>query len=142
MKLSAEQFAELAASFNAKESPTEHDRRRAARMELQANIKITPVQSGKRLSAMHVMVCDFSARGIAFIHTVAMTAGQQFVAELPRSSGGGAIELLCTVAHCSEVGRNAYRIGAEFTCSLQTNPKHTPKEDADELKRIRESMLK
>jgi hypothetical protein len=141
MKLSAEQFAELAASFNAKASPTEHDRRRAARMELQANIKITPVQSGKRLGAMHVMVCDFSARGIAFIHTVAMTAGHQFVAELPRS-GGGAIELLCTVAHCAEAGHNAYRIGAEFTCSLQTNPKHTPNEDADELKRIRESMLK
>ena len=70
-----------------------------------------------------------------------MTAGQQFVAELPRSTGGS-IELLCTVAHCSPIGHNAFRVGAEFTCSLQTNPKHVPQEDANELKRIRESMLK
>jgi hypothetical protein len=141
MKLSAEQFAELAASFNAKASTTEHDRRRAARMELQANIKIMPVLGEGRLGAIHVMVSDFSARGIAFLHTSAMTQGQQFVAELPRTSGG-TIELLCTVMHCGTIGHNAYRVGAEFTCSLQNDPKHIPSDDANELKRIRESMLK
>ncbi|HEY1629068.1 MAG TPA: PilZ domain-containing protein [Tepidisphaeraceae bacterium] len=141
MKLSAEQFAELAASFNAKASTTEHERRRAQRMELQANIKITPVQAGTRLNATHVMVCDFSARGIAFLHTTAMTPGQQFVAELPRN-GGGVVELLCTIMHCTDVGTNAFRIGAEFTCTLQTEPRHIPHDDAKELKRIRESLLK
>ncbi|HMB96777.1 MAG TPA: PilZ domain-containing protein [Tepidisphaeraceae bacterium] len=141
MKLSAEQFAELAATFNAKASPTEHDRRRAARMELQANIKITPIHSGNRLSAMHVIVSDFSARGIAFLHATPMPLGQQFITELPRKSGG-VVELLCTVAHCSIIGHNAYRVGAEFTCALQTDPKHIPANDPRELQRIKESMLK
>jgi hypothetical protein len=140
MKLSAEQFAELAATFNAKESPTEHDRRRAARMELQARVKIMPIHGGAKLNAMYVMVSDFSARGIAFLHSASMSAGQQFITELPRK-GGGNVELLCTVMHCEPVGHNAFTIGAEFTCALNPGAKHIPSDDARAVKRIRESLL-
>jgi hypothetical protein len=140
MKLSAEQFAELAATFNAKESPTEHDRRRAARMDLQARIKIMPIYSGARLNAMYVMVSDFSARGIAFLHSAQMTAGQQFITELPRK-GGGNVELLCTVMHCDPMGHNAFTVGAEFTCALPANAKHHAGRDDIEMTRIRKSLL-
>jgi len=140
MKLSAEQFAELAATFNAKESPIEHDRRRAARMDLRANVKITPVHAGRRLSPTHVMVSDFSARGIAFIQSDSMIKGEQFVTELPRN-GGGNVELLCTVMHCRSIGHNVFTIGAEFTCVLPPGVKHIPEDDKREMNRIRKTLL-
>src|SRR4051812_7118864 len=113
MKLTAEQFAELAATFDAKQGRTKHERRRASRMDLQARIKILPVTSGKRLEPLTVTICDFSARGISFIDQTPMEMGQQFVLELPRREGAP-VTLLCTVMHIKHVGPEIHRMGAEF----------------------------
>ena len=75
MKLSAEQFAELASTFGSQESPVRHDRRRANRMDLRAKIRITPIISGQRLDTLEVMACDFSARGIAFLNPAPLQSG-------------------------------------------------------------------
>ena len=144
MKLSAEQFAELASSFNTQPKEQQHEKRRAPRTDLQASVRITPVVSGRQLAPISVIISDFSARGIAFVESSPMEAGQQFVLELPRREGGN-VSLLCTVMHVKPCGRNAYRIVAEFTCgvqpSSQSNSAHE-KPDAAEVKRIRESMLR
>jgi hypothetical protein len=140
MKLSAEQFAELASTFGAQGSPVKHDRRRANRMELRAKMLVTPIVSGQRLAPMEVMACDFSARGFAFLNPSAISNGKQLVARLPRRSGGQ-IEFLCTVVHCEAVGTSTYRIGAEFTCTLQPTVVHNAADDQREMQRIRESMM-
>jgi c-di-GMP-binding flagellar brake protein YcgR len=141
MKLSAEQFAELASTFGAQGSPIKHDRRRANRTDLRAKMRVTPVVSGQHLEPMEVMACDFSARGFAFLNPTAISRGMQFITRLPRRSGGQ-VEFLCTVVHCEEVGKNAYRIGAEFTCTLHPAATHTAADEQREMQRIRESMMK
>lgn len=138
MKLSAEQFAELAASFNATPTKGNHERRRAARMDLQARIQIHPMVDGVRQSGVPVVVSNFSARGLSFISPKSIEAGTQFITALPRK-GGGNIEMLCTVVHSHHAGPNAWRVGVEFTCAAPVNP--TGKDDADEMKRISASMM-
>jgi len=141
MKLSAEQFAELASTFNGVASSGKFDRRRANRMDLNARIKITPIASGQRMEEMNVMACDFSARGVAFLNNTALPAGAQFITELPRRSGG-TVQFLCTIMHSEAVGGSMFRIGSEFTCTLQPAPQTSAADDQREMKRIRESMLR
>jgi hypothetical protein len=140
MKLSSEQFAELTSSFNAHETPRKHERRRAARLELQSRVHISPIVDGEKLPPTLVTVCDFSARGMAFLHNGNLPAGQQFITELPRRSGG-TVELLCTVVHCRPSTSTLYCIGAEFTCTLQPGSKRPAAEDSGEVDRIRETIL-
>ena len=110
-------------------------------MDLQARIKITPIASGQRMEAMNVMACDFSTRGVAFLHNVALPAGGQFITELPRRSGGS-VQFLCTIMHSESVGGDMFRIGSEFTCTLQPAPRTSAADDQREMKRIRDSMLR
>lgn len=138
MKLSAEQFAELAASFKTQPSTTTHERRRAARLDLNAQIRIRPVDEADTLTACYVNVSNFSARGISFVHNIQLETGAQFITELPRKNGGQ-VELLCTVAHVEPAGPNSFRIGAEFTCVI---PTRAPANNSnDELSRIKAKML-
>ncbi len=139
MKLSAEQFAELAASFNGQASTTRHERRRAARLELQTQVKVTPHLAGAHKAPIYVAVCDFSARGISFLYPAAMTVGQQFVTELPRKTGGF-VELLCTALHSRLVSKSLFRIGAEFTCTVSGGWRPDGG-DNQEMNRISRSML-
>ena len=139
MKLSAEHFAELAASFQGRET-TKHDQRRASRLEIRAKVKIIPVISGQWLDPVEVLVCDFSARGISFLFSSDMEHGRQFVTELPRKAGGSVL-ILCTVMHARSVGTNTFRVGAEFTCPAHPPAKAQPADDSREMQRIRESML-
>lgn len=140
MRLSAEQFAELAASFEGYAETETEERRRAPRLELQTRIRITPTEFGDRLPPVDVTVCDFSARGIAFLQPTPMQPGQQFVTTLPRKHGGS-VELLCTVAHCTQVSNQLHRIGAEFTCTLSPASPQPSEADVQEMARIRKSML-
>lgn len=111
-------------------------------MDLRAKIRMTPIISGQRQQATDVMACDFSARGIAFLHPAAVASGTQYITHLPRRSGG-IVELLCTVIHCEQLSGSMFRIGAEFTCTIQ---QHQGKVDlaaeGRETRRIRESMLR
>jgi hypothetical protein len=118
MKLSAEQFRELASSFGDGEPTQEkRERRRAARLELNAKLTITPVIGGRRRAPLSVSVADFSVRGFSFLHSAEMAPGSQFVTELPRKSGGTA-HLLCTIRRSEPANGLGFRIGAEFTRSL------------------------
>jgi PilZ domain-containing protein len=138
MKLSAEQFAELASSFGARESARKHDQRRSVRMELHARVKITPTDAAGPRKTIEVAVCDFSARGISFLNEAPMHAGQQFILQLPRKAGGS-VWFLCTTMHCRMVNESLFRVGSEFTCTVQPPP---ASDDAEaQIERIRQSML-
>jgi hypothetical protein len=136
MKLSAEQFAELASSFGATESGQKHEQRRAARMELHARVKITALEAAGARKEIDVAICDFSPRGIAFLRDCAMAGGQQFLLQLPGKSGGS-VCLLCEVRHCVAVNESLFRIGAEFTCTVQPPPANAD----EQMLRIRQTML-
>jgi hypothetical protein len=139
MKLSAEQYAQLAASFEGGE-PAIPDRRRAARLDIQARVKITPIVSGQRQAPMTVIVSNFSPRGLSLMHPTGMAPGEQFITELPRKEGG-IVELLCTVAHCVPVNGESFKVGAEFTCTVRPMIPGNESDDQLQMKRIRESML-
>jgi hypothetical protein len=143
MKLSAEQFADLAASF----TPTSgaggaQEARRAARVELEAHASIRFLSDGRPSGPTAVQVFDFSTRGIAILRRAPMERGTQFVIDLPRQSGG-CVSMLCTIMHCKEIRPDTFKIGAEFTCVVAEHPGSQPSQDAldKELKRIRESVL-
>jgi hypothetical protein len=138
MKLSAEQFAELASSFGALDSGRKPERRRAARMELHARVKITPIEAGGARTPIEVAICDFSPRGICFLHEFAMQSGEQFITQIPAKSGGS-VWLLCTALHSKPVTPSLFKIGAEFTCTVQPPPADADAEE--QVRRIRASML-
>ncbi len=143
MKLSAEQFADLTASFKPDaQQPRQHERRRAARLALEARVIVRLLGDGKLSGPIGVGIHDFSSRGIAILHKTALVKGSQFVVELQRQSGG-CVSMLCTVMHCRQVQPHCYKVGAEFTCVLAQHPGSTPApEMADaELKRLRDSVL-
>jgi hypothetical protein len=143
MKLTAEQFADLASSFNPEPNGERQERRRASRTELSAQIDIRSLVDGLLAGPTGVLVEDFSSRGIAIRNPVPLEPGAQFVADLKRHSGG-CVSMLCTVLHCRPVPPDSYKVGAEFTCVLAEHPGSRPSEQAvdQELKRIRESVLK
>jgi c-di-GMP-binding flagellar brake protein YcgR len=142
MKLSAEQFADLAASFPGySEEKTKHERRRAARIELRAHVAIRLMNAGAAAAPVTVTVNNFSPRGLGMLVHDPLSTGTQFVTELPRKSGG-TVSFLCTVMHSRKISERLFQVGVEFTCVLRApRGQEQAHEVADELKRIRRSML-
>ena len=142
MKLSAEQFADLAASFPGYAAPEgKHERRRAARLELCAHVAIRFLHDNVIALPTPVAINNFSPRGLGLLHQKQLDPGMQFVTELPRKSGG-TISFLCTVMHNRKVSEGLYQIGVEFTCTLRQPVVAAPVEQiASELQRIRTSVL-
>jgi hypothetical protein len=141
MRLSAEQFAEFVSVLDNLKSPAaHHDKRRSARMELQAQVPISLISDDEPAKACVVCVRDFSARGIAILHENALPIGQQFILELRRLKGRS-ISLLCTIVHSRTLGDGKFSIGAEFTCVLQNPPAAPVEENPKELTRIQKSVL-
>jgi len=122
MKLSAELFAACAASMNGNGPlPFGHERRRAARIEVNASVAVELVSSQGGVTGAPPMtgeVKDFSPRGANIILPVAIASGRQFVIKLPRGDGS-VIAMLCTAMHVARTSEGACRVGAEFTCVLR-----------------------
>ena len=145
MKLSAEQFADLAASFApADRARACKERRRAPRLELSATLAVRVLNRDEQLGrAVTVQVEDFSSRGLAVLYPARLEPGSRFVVQLARQSGGVAV-MLCTVMHVRHVRRvegELFRVGAEFTCQLGEHPgRHAPSDEVDaQLRRLRDS---
>lgn len=144
MKLSAEQFADLASSFPgySAEEHAKHERRRAARLELRSRVNVRILNAaGAQQPPVAWTVNNFSPRGLGLLVHDPLESGTQFVTELPRKSGG-TVTLLCGVVHCRRINDKLYQVGAEFTCVL-----HAPVERAKihelaaDVSRIRQSLL-
>src|SRR6188508_2661765 len=97
MKLSAEQFADLAASFApADRARANRERRRAPRLELSASLAVRVLKDDRLGRAVTAQVTDFSSRGLAIFYPARLEPGGRFVVQLARQSGGVAV-MLCTV---------------------------------------------
>jgi len=141
MKLSAEQFADLAASFAPDDrARANRERRRAPRLELSASLAVRVLKDDRLGRAVTAQVADFSSRGLAIFYPARLEPGGRFVVQLARQSGGVAV-MLCTVMHVRRVSDELFRIGAEFTCQLGEHPgRHAPSDEVDaQLRRLRES---
>jgi c-di-GMP-binding flagellar brake protein YcgR len=149
MKLSAEQFADLVASFPGSVKPAErHERRRAARIELRAHVTIRMLNGQALSEPSTVTAINFSPRGLGLLLDEPLAAGTNFVTELHRKSGGSVL-FLCSVMHCRPAPGEKFQAGVEFTCVLRQGAAHSQAGDAsagpeasEELKRVRASVLK
>ena len=141
MKLSAEQFADLAASFAPPDrARSGKERRRAPRLELAASLAVRVLRDEQLGRPVTAPVSDFSSRGLAVLYPARLEPGSRFVVQLARQSGGVAV-MLCTVMHARRVSDELFRIGAEFTCQLGEHPgQHAPSDEVHaQLRRLRES---
>lgn len=134
MKLSAEQFLELAASFGLTRPGRGHERRRAGRVELDATATCSLIEDGLVGEPRSVQVRDFSPRGLGLVFPEKLPPGSQFLLTLSRKSGGN-VHILCTVVQCRPC-KKGFVVGAELTCTM---PSYTPNPD-DTLQRVRQSM--
>ena len=140
MKLSAEQFADLAASFPGYSGDRpKRERRRAARLDLHAQLTIHLLRDERASLPTTVTVTNFSPRGLALLVREPLAIGTQIVTELARQSGGQ-ITFLCTVMHSRPVAGGMHHVGVEFTRVLWQHVAESPIEQiADALRRMRGS---
>jgi hypothetical protein len=118
MRLSAEQFAELVAMLQDRRGKAyPGEKRRSARVSVQARISIELISAEQRQPSYSVNVRDISSRGIAILHPTPLLSGQQFVCSLSRHRGGS-LQLLCTVTNSRRLPGGEYHVGAEFTCTV------------------------
>jgi hypothetical protein len=137
MELLAEEFSRIVSSLSGQPlSDSKGENRRAARVHRQIQISIVPIVGGAPGPAVSVRVKNLSSRGIGLVRDKGMAVGSQFLVRLARDVLG-AIELLCTVVHCTAQGDDMWSIGAEFTC---VSP-GAQVVDSAEADRIRNSML-
>jgi len=122
MQLMAQDYAEILASLKALTDTKGHERRTAARMDVQAQVKIVPCKDGKA-SASDAYTCltrDLSFKGIGLFQSRQSARGSQFVIELPRREDKP-LTLLCTVMYCRALADGLYNVGATFNRTFDFN---------------------
>jgi hypothetical protein len=139
MKPSMPQLADIIASIaTAPDRSGRNDKRRAPRRGLRLKVAMTRLINGVEQEPETIGLRDLSARGLSFDYRSVIERDEQFVLELPWKTDG-IVRVLCTAAHCRTIdGLN--RIGAEFTCVLETSCPIAGK-PANEQERIRKSIL-
>jgi len=139
--LSSEALAEIVNAFggNGNQIDPIHKNRRAHRV--QHNGRTMIFRAGENISetAVPVQMRDISARGCSFVCKPKLSTGSNFVIQFSRN-GQPPSGVLCTVVHCRTIAGGAFRIGAEFTCTLGTTGV-SKAGNASEMDRIRNSIL-
>lgn len=145
MQLVAQDYAEILAALQAATNTKGHERRNAARMEVQAQITVQPFCDGKLEKAFTCLTRDLSFRGIGLLQGRQSASGTQFIVHLPRRSTDIPLKFICTVMYCRELADGLFNIGASFNGFYDPDapsPGATPRSNADiELDRIRQSIL-
>ena len=120
MQLSAKQFAQIIQRLESQGDAqcAGSDKRRSARIALKQRATIMPCVDGTPGQGVGVEVCDFSPRGLRFLHSDPLKRGEQFILSLPQQAGDP-VNILCMVVHCKATSEGPYSMGAEFTCVLR-----------------------
>jgi hypothetical protein len=148
MELSAELFSQIAASVGIDASKrVKHEKRRADRLVLRLDVRITPSVDPLSLEAssprsLMSIIRDLSPRGVSLEHPTPMPYGAQFLVHLMSDTGQAGVHLLCSVIHCNRLALDTrYIIGAEFTCVQANKPDSKSPTDGRQVDRIRHSIL-
>jgi hypothetical protein len=118
--------------------PGPTDKRRARRIEIRlpVDIKLAADSASPWISAQ---MRDFSARGVRLRVDRAIAADNSFLLRLPTRRGEkSAVPLICRVTFCAP-DKDFFIIGAEF--NGYATPEQSVCQSADELERIRQSIL-
>ncbi len=137
--LSAENFAEIINALRKMEpSDPVHKNRRAMRVQHTGKTHIYRMEFDPSEATLAVDLRDISARGCSFSCKSRMKVGSGFVIQFSRNKQSP-VSMLCTVVHCRPTSIG-YRVGAEFTCSLEAKSA-SREDDSSDLDRIRNSIL-
>jgi hypothetical protein len=137
--LSAETLSEIAHALGTSGviDPV-HKNRRAMRIQHHGDTCIFRTSGKSPAVSLQVQMRDLSARGCSFNSREKLAIGSNFVIQFSRT-GQTPASVLCTVIHCRTMAAT-YRIGAEFTCSLDAKSVARATSLSD-LDRIRNSIL-
>ena len=153
MQLVAQDYAEIVAALKAAGLSKGSEQRRAARMELQAQVKAFPHREGAVGQLYTALTRDLSFKGVGLFQSKPIGQGQQFVVILPRGGEREPLAVLCVVMYCRAMAEGLYNVGASFVKPFEfgspppnalAGVRHattTAAQSEAELKRIRQSIL-
>ena len=153
MQLLAQEYAEVVAALQAAGASKGSEQRRAARMDLQAQVKAFPCREGAVGQLYTALTLDLSFKGIGLFQSKPMTKGDQFVVVLPRGGEWEPLAILSVVMYCRPMAEGLYNVGALFakpfefesaSGDMQAGVRNAAAASAQpeaELKRIRQSIL-
>ena len=143
MDLSSQIFAEVVAGLKgaAVDSAAGAERRRASRMQIEAKLQITPTTGPRANKRIDVLTRDISYSGLGFLAGIALAAGQEIIVHVPRRNRPPVLIRAC-VRFAAPLADGIHVVGAHFTALVSADDEKRIQENgADELRRIRESIL-
>jgi hypothetical protein len=149
MQLLAQDYGEILAALEASTESKGHERRTAARMEVQAQVKIVPFGDGRPGTPYTCLTRDLSFKGIGLLQGRQSARGSQFILYLPRKEDAAPLALVCSVMFCRELADGLFNIGAAFVApydptsptGIKTRARTATSAAETELDRIRQSIL-
>ena len=155
MQLLAQDYAEIVSALKAAGASKGSEQRRAARMDLQAQVKAFPCRDGVVGQLYTALTRDLSFKGVGLFQSKSIPRGEQFVVILPRGGDREPLAILCVVMYCRAMAEGLYNIGASFAKPFDfespsgnmlagvraTGTAGGATQSEAELKRIRQSIL-
>lgn len=114
MQLLAQDYAEIVSALKAAGASKGSEQRRAARMELQAQVKAFPCRDGIVGQLYTALTRDISFKGIGLFQSKSIPQGQNFVVILPRGGEREPLTVLCVAMYCRTMAEGLFNIGASF----------------------------
>lgn len=141
MQLTAQQLSEIVEGLRTGgKSGNGAERRRCARMEVQARIAAATMAGGKVQRGFTVLTRDISFTGIGLMQAVSVEKGGQMLVRLPVQ--GRSLVLMCDVMHVSSLADGVLGVGAEFAAEVNEEfAEQMARASEREMQRIRESIL-
>ena len=113
MQLTSQHLAEIVGALKKLEQAGGHEKRRATRMSVQANVSVSTVVGGNIDRTFEAMTRDISSQGIGLMQSLQMMSGQQFVVAFPREDRA-TLRFRIVTRHCRQLANGIYGIGGEF----------------------------
>ncbi len=148
IQLVAQDYAEIVAALRQAGEAKGQERRRSARMEVQAPVQVFPYHDGQLDAAFTSLTRDISFKGIGLLQGRPLARDSQFVIHLPRDGVEAPLKLLCSVMYCRELADGLFNVGASFQSIYKPGSpaaSHPPAvaipPSTEEMDRIRQSIL-
>ena len=137
MPLTPGQLKEMVACL--KNPAGRDDRRRTARLQVQATTNISPLHpDGQRDESFTVLARDISLEGAGLISSVPLASQSQILIHLPSDDEGSYV--VCAVKHCTPIADGIYSHGVQFLRMFKSDGAEPPVE-AEGIEKVVELVL-
>jgi hypothetical protein len=137
MLLTSYQFKEMVETMRG--TANKADRRKTARLQVQATALVTPLSDDKKDAGFTVMARDISLEGVGLISSVPLRPRQQILIHLAHEADKG-VFVVCTVKHCSAIADGVYSHGVRFERMVRGDTMEPPVAH-DGIEKIFEAVL-